>query len=115
MVANYFFEMNLIIAELARILKKGGKIIMVNDNVRYNGDEIQYILSFRIRCKIRIKNRLYWILERGKGIVVNKLDSTKAGIRNAFMFGQNKYYEYYTDNLRKIKSLFNSYLPSEKD
>ncbi|MBN1618890.1 hypothetical protein JW887_06155 [Candidatus Dojkabacteria bacterium] len=68
MVANYFFEMNLIIAELARILKKGGKIIMVNDNVRYNGDEIQVdLILSEFASKLGLKTDVIWILERGKG------------------------------------------------
>ena len=40
MVENYFFEMCFTIYEMSRVLKKGGKVIMVNDNVRYNGEEI---------------------------------------------------------------------------
>ena len=40
MVKNYFFEMAFTIFELTRILKKGGRIIMVNDNVQYAGEEI---------------------------------------------------------------------------
>lgn len=68
MVANYFFEMNLIISELARILKKGGKIIMVNDNVRYNGDEIQVdLILSEFASKLGLKTDVIWILERGKG------------------------------------------------
>jgi len=68
MVANYFFEMNFVIRELARTLKKGGKIIMVNDNVRYNGDEIpvDLILSeFARESGLAID--VIWVLERGKG------------------------------------------------
>jgi len=68
MVANYFFEMNLIIAELARILKKGGKVIMVNDNVRYNGDEIQVdLILSEFAANTGLKTDYIWILERGKG------------------------------------------------
>jgi len=68
MVANYFFEMNLIVAELARILKKGGKVIMVNDNVRYNGDEIQVdLILSEFAAKTGLKTDYIWILERGKG------------------------------------------------
>lgn len=40
MVRNYFLEMCFTIYELARVLRKGGKIVMVNDNVRYAGEEI---------------------------------------------------------------------------
>ncbi|HRP37979.1 MAG TPA: site-specific DNA-methyltransferase, partial [Candidatus Dojkabacteria bacterium] len=40
MVRNYFFEMCFVIYEMARITKKGGHCVMVNDNVRYGGEEI---------------------------------------------------------------------------
>ncbi len=68
MVRNYFFEMNFIIQELSRVLKTGGKVIMVNDNVRYNGDEIpvDLILSeFAEDAGLKTEN--IWVLERGKG------------------------------------------------
>ena len=37
LVENYFVEMAVIITELGRILKHGGNVFMVNDNVRYHG------------------------------------------------------------------------------
>ena len=37
MVRGYFYEMACVIAESARILKRGAPLIMVNDNVRYAG------------------------------------------------------------------------------
>ena len=40
LVANYFSEMALVIAELARITKPGGAVVMVNDNVQYHGEEV---------------------------------------------------------------------------
>lgn len=40
MVKNYFLEMCFVIYESARSLKTGGYIAMVNDNVRYGGEEI---------------------------------------------------------------------------
>lgn len=40
MVHNYFYEMCFVIYELARILKNGGIVAMVNDNVRYAGEEV---------------------------------------------------------------------------
>ncbi len=40
MVRNYFLEMCFTIFEMARVLKSGGYVIMVNDNVRYGGEEI---------------------------------------------------------------------------
>jgi hypothetical protein len=60
--------MNLIIAELARVLKPKGKIIMVNDNVRYNGDEISVdLILSEFGAKIGLKTDYIWMLERGKG------------------------------------------------
>lgn len=40
MVRGYFVEMVCVIAELARVLKPGGRVFMVNDNVRYAGAPI---------------------------------------------------------------------------
>ena len=40
LVRNYFYEMCFVIFELARILKPGGTVMMVNDNARYAGEEI---------------------------------------------------------------------------
>src|SRR6185312_9592364 len=40
MVKNYFLELCFAIYEMARITKSGGYCVMVNDNVRYGGDEI---------------------------------------------------------------------------
>jgi DNA modification methylase len=40
MVRGYFYEMACVIAECARVLKPGGLLFMVNDNVRYAGASI---------------------------------------------------------------------------
>ncbi|MDO9579565.1 MAG: hypothetical protein Q7J06_03225 [Bacteroidales bacterium] len=40
MVKNYFLEMCFVISEMARVTKSGGSCVMVNDNVRYGGEEI---------------------------------------------------------------------------
>ena len=40
MVKNYFLEMCFVISEMARVTKRGGYCVMVNDNVRYGGEEI---------------------------------------------------------------------------
>ena len=47
MVTGYFMEMACVIAECSRIIKPGGRFVMVNDNVRYCGVNISvdYILS----------------------------------------------------------------------
>ena len=68
MVANYFLEMSFVIREISRVLKPGGKVIMVNDNVRYNGDEIpvDLILS-EIAEASGLNTDVIWVLEKGKG------------------------------------------------
>ena len=47
LVENYFAEMALIIAELARVTRPGGAVVMANDNVQYRGEEapVDLILS----------------------------------------------------------------------
>lgn len=68
MVSNYFFEMNFVIQELAKKLKPNGKIIMVNDNVRYNGQEIPVdLLLSEFAESAGLNTEAIWVLERGKG------------------------------------------------
>lgn len=68
MVRNYFLEMCFVIYEMARITKNGGYCVMVNDNVRYGGEEIpvDLILSeFAENFGFNI-NKIF-VLPRGKG------------------------------------------------
>jgi len=68
MVRNYFYEMAFVLMELARILRPGGKVVMVNDNVRYAGEEVpvDLILSdFAERFGLSVRH--IWALPRGKG------------------------------------------------
>ena len=68
MVRNYFLEMCFVIFEMARITKSGGYCVMVNDNVRYGGEEIpvDLILSeFAENFGFNI-NKIF-VLPRGKG------------------------------------------------
>ena len=68
LVKNYFFEMCFVVYELSRLLRHGGKIVMVNDNVRYGGEEVpvDLILSdFAEQFGLEVKE--IWTLERGKG------------------------------------------------
>lgn len=68
MIRNYFLEMAFVIYELGRILRRGGKIVMVNDNVRYAGEEIpaDLILSDFAR-RFGMRTETIWTLGRGKG------------------------------------------------
>jgi len=68
MVKNYFFEMCFVIYEMARVTKSGGYCVMVNDNVRYGGQEIpvDLILSeFADNFGYNI-NKIF-VLPKGKG------------------------------------------------
>ncbi len=68
MVRNYFLEMCFVVHELARVLKEGGHIVMVNDNVRYNGEEVPVDLivsDFARKFGLTVKH--IWTLPRGKG------------------------------------------------
>lgn len=68
MVRNYFLEMCFVIFEMARITKTSGYCVMVNDNVRYGGEEIpvDLILSeFAENFGFNI-NKIF-VLPRGKG------------------------------------------------
>jgi DNA modification methylase len=68
MVRNYFLEMAVVIFEMARVLKPGGTVVMVNDNVRYGGEQVpvDLILSdFAEAAGLDV--RYIWTLGRGKG------------------------------------------------
>ena len=68
LLENYFTEMALVVSELARVVAPGGSVFMVNDNVRYHGQEIpvDLILSdFAEQTGFRCE--AIWTLGRGKG------------------------------------------------
>lgn len=68
LVENYFTEMALVISELGRLVTPGGSVFMVNDNVRYHGEEIpvDLILSdFAEQSGFRCE--AIWTLKQGKG------------------------------------------------
>lgn len=68
LVTNYFLEMSIVIAEMYRITRSGGKVVMVNDNVQYHGVEIpvDLILSdIAETCGFRCEE--ISVLPRGKG------------------------------------------------
>jgi DNA modification methylase len=68
MVRNYFREMALVIFECARLLKPGAPLVLVNDNVRYEGASVpvDLILSdFAERAGLAVET--IWVLPIGKG------------------------------------------------
>ena len=68
MVKNYFMEMCFVIFELARVTKSNGYCVMVNDNVRYGGEEIpaDLILS-EFAQSFGYSVQKIFVLPRGKG------------------------------------------------
>lgn len=68
MVRNYFLEMAFIIFEMYRVLKHDGYSVMVNDNVRYGGQEIPVDLiltDFAINFGFNLEK--IYTLPTGKG------------------------------------------------
>ena len=68
LLEGYFLEMAIVVAELSRVTRSGGAVIMVNDNVQYHGEEVpvDLILSdFAEQSGFVCKN--IWMLPRGKG------------------------------------------------
>ncbi len=68
LLEGYFLEMAYVIAELARVMRPGGAVVMVNDNVQYHGEQVpvDLILSdFAERSGFVCEN--IWMLPRGKG------------------------------------------------
>lgn len=68
LLRNYFMEMTVVVAELARVCRPGASVFMVNDNVQYHGEEapVDLILSdVAEQCGFRAK--AIWTLARGKG------------------------------------------------
>ena len=68
MLEGYFLEMAVVIAELGRIVRPGGTVIMVSDNVQYHGEElpVDLILSdYAEQSGFTCEN--IWTLPRGKG------------------------------------------------
>ncbi len=68
LLEGYFQEMAIVVAELGRLIRPGGTVIMVNDNVQYHGEEVpvDLILSdFAEQSGFNCEN--IWMLPRGKG------------------------------------------------
>ncbi|MBI4662270.1 MAG: hypothetical protein HY735_25910 [Verrucomicrobia bacterium] len=68
LVENYFFEMAQVVFELARVLKRRGHAVLVNDNVRYHGEEVpvDLILSAFAESAGLVTEKI-WVLPKGKG------------------------------------------------
>ena len=68
LIEGYFLEMAVVIAELGRLVRPGGTVIMVNDNVQYHGEEIpvDLILSDYAEQSGFTCTHI-WTLPRGKG------------------------------------------------
>jgi DNA modification methylase len=68
MVANYFFEMSLVVQELGRLTSPGGYVVMVNDNVQYAGQEVPVdLILAEFAGSAGFKVERIWTLGRGKG------------------------------------------------
>jgi len=68
MVRNYFLEICCVVFELARVLKPGGRVLMVNDNVRYAGEEVPVDLVLSdFAERFGFITEQIWTLPRGKG------------------------------------------------
>ena len=68
LLEGYFLEMAVVVAELGRVVRPGGSVIMVNDNVQYHGEEVpvdlilaDYAEQSGFTCTD------VWVLPRGKG------------------------------------------------
>ncbi len=68
LVRNYFYEMCFVLYELSRVLKPDGTVIMVNDNVRYAGEEVPVDLILSdVAASFGLTTKHIWKLNRGKG------------------------------------------------
>ena len=68
LVRNYFYEHSFVVFQMSRLLKPGGRIYYVNDNVRYAGETIpvDLILSeFARRAGLEVQK--IFTLQNGKG------------------------------------------------
>ena len=68
LIEGYFLEMALVVAELGRIVRPSGVVVMVNDNVQYHGEEVpvDFILGdFAEQSGFDCTD--IWVLPTGKG------------------------------------------------
>ena len=68
LIEGYFLEMAVIIAELARVVRSGGVVVMVNDNVQYHGEEVPVDLILSdFAEQVGFSCESIRVLPRGKG------------------------------------------------
>ena len=68
LLEGYFLEMAVIIAELGRVTRPGGIVIMVNDNVQYHGEEVPVDLILSdFAEQLGFTCETVWILPISKG------------------------------------------------
>lgn len=68
MVRGYFYEMACVLAECRRVLKPGGFIIMVNDNVRYAGASVSVdLILSEMAEQLGLAVENIFVLPNGKG------------------------------------------------
>ena len=68
LVQNYFYEMCFVVFELSRVMRQGGIVALVNDNVRYAGEEVPVDLILSdVAERFGLNTRHIWTLGRGKG------------------------------------------------
>lgn len=68
MVRNYFFESALVVHEIARLVRGGGRVVMVNDNVQYAGEEVPVdLILCEFAADAGLETEHIWTLGRGKG------------------------------------------------
>ena len=68
MVRGYFYETACVIAECARVLKAGARLLMVNDNVRYSGASVSVdIILSSLAQRLGFEVEQILVLPGGKG------------------------------------------------
>ena len=68
MLEGYFIEMAIVVTELGRIVRPGGTVIMVNDNVQYHGEQLPVDLILADYAEqVGFVCEDIWVLPRRKG------------------------------------------------